>query len=212
MIEVRSATADEAGRIGAVLARAFHPDPGTILIEPDDARRAAVLPLFFATWVTAAIADGGDLVVPVDELSGVASWFGPDRHGPSPDALGAAGFGRAFEAFGPDATARMLAMTGELEAQHDRWMTEPHLRLEFFGVEPAAQGRGIGVALAEHGHRRADERGLPCYLETFTEKNVRFYERSGYRVLGTYTVGDDVPVFAMRREPRSRPTAAPGAA
>jgi hypothetical protein len=35
-----------------------------------------------------------------------------------------------------------------------------------------------------------------------TEKNVRFYERRGYGVIKTFTVGDDVRVFAMRRDPQ----------
>ena len=77
----------------------------------------------------------------------------------------------------------------------------PHLRLEFFGVLPERQGTGLGTALIEHGHRKADQLGLPCYLETFTERNVRFYERRGYRVVGDYTVGDGVPVWGLVRLP-----------
>ncbi len=66
-----------------------------------------------------------------------------------------------------------------------------------------AQGTGVGTSLIEHGHRRADDLGLPCYLETFTEPNVRYYERRGYTVASRYTVGDGVPVYAMVRAPGS---------
>ncbi len=92
-------------------------------------------------------------------------------------------------------------MVAELESQHERLTEGPHLRLEFFGVEPGRQRSGTGTVLIEHGHRRADALGLPCYLETFTEPNVRFYERRGYRVTGEYTVGDGVPVYGMVRPP-----------
>jgi GNAT superfamily N-acetyltransferase len=201
MTAVRRATESDIDACAAVLNRAFHDDPGTVLVEPDEARRREIFEPFFRTFIAAAIADGADIVVPADEVNGVASWFGPDAHAPTDGSMVAHGLLDVLGRFGDEATGRLGPMTGELEAQHTRLMSEPHLRLEFFGVDPSAQGRGIGVALAEHGHRRADELGIPCYLETFTQKNVRFYERSGYRIIETFSVGDGVPVYAMRREP-----------
>ena len=105
-----------------------------------------------------------------------------------------------------DANGRLLAMLGEIEAYHERLATEPHLRLEFFGVTPAAQGSGIGTALIDHGHRRAAELGIACYLETFTEPNVRYYERRGYRTVGEFTIGDGVRGYGMIRPPSQSAT------
>jgi GNAT superfamily N-acetyltransferase len=200
MPDLRAATLADVDAIAAVLAASFQDDPGTAVFEPDRGRRAGILPPFFRTWVAAALADGGDLVVPEgQEVLGVASWFGPERHGPGIAAMEAAGLAATVEAFGPDATGRLLAMTGELERQHDLLAPWPHLRLDFFGVHPAAQGTGVGTRLIEHGHRRADALGLPCYLETFTRTNVGYYERRGWRVIATYEVADGVPVHAMMR-------------
>ena len=120
-----------------------------------------------------ALSEDAAIVAAGEPITGVVSWFGPERHGPSPDAMGAHGFGAVTERSGPDATGRLLAMFQEIEANHERLATEPHMRLEFFRVTPAAQGTGIGTALIEHGHRRADKLGIACYLETFTEPNVR---------------------------------------
>ena len=64
-----------------------------------------------------------------------------------------------------------------------------------------AQGTGLGSRLIEHGHRRADVAGLPCYLETFTERNVAYYRRRGWAVVETYRVAGDVPVYALLRPP-----------
>ena len=201
MVAIRRATRDDTDACADMLARAFHDDPGTVLYEPDAARRAAILPQFFRTFVAAALDEDGDLVVAGDPVNGIANWFGPERHGPSPDAMGANGFGDVLEASGPEATQRLLAMVGEMEAQHERLTDGAHLRPEFFGVDPAAQGSGIGTALIEHGHRRADELGIPCYLETMTRENVRFYEHRGYELAGEYTVGDGVPVYGLIRPP-----------
>jgi len=204
MVAIRRATREDIDACAAVLARSFQDDPGTVLYEPDATRRAAILPRFFRTFVAAALDEDGDLVVAGEPITGIASWFGPERHAPSEEAMGANGFGDVLEASGPEATQRLIAMVGELDAQHERLTDGTHLRLEFFGVDPAAQGSGIGSALIEHGHRRADEMGIPCYLETFTQENVRFYGHRGYELAGEFTVGDGVPVYGLIRPPRER--------
>ena len=203
MSEVRSAALTDLEACARVLAAAFQDDPGTIVFEPDPDRRAEILPPFFTTFVAASIAEGGGIVVSGDPVSGVASWFGPEKHGPSPDAMGANGFGDVLERSGPEASQRLLAMVGEIEAQHERLLHGEHLRLQFYGVEPVHQRSGIGSALIDHGHRRADGLGLPCYLETFAEANVRFYERRGYKIAGEFTIGDGTRGYGMVREPNT---------
>ncbi len=196
---VRAARTEDVDECADVLAAAFQADPGTMVFLPDDEERAAILPAFFRTFVAAALSEDADIVVAGEPITGVASWFGPERHGPSPEAMGAHGFGAILERGGPDATARLLAMLGDIEANHERLATEPHMRLEFFGVTPALQGTGLGTALIEHGHRRADELGVACYLETFSEENVGYYVRRGYRTVGQFTIGDGVRGYGMLR-------------
>jgi ribosomal protein S18 acetylase RimI-like enzyme len=199
MTLIRSATPDDVDACGRVLALAFQDDPGTIVVDPDPVQRAAVLPTFFRSFVAASIAEDADIVVAGDPIQGIACWFGPERHGPSPDAMGANGFGQVLEQWGREASERLIAMVGELESQHARLAPEPHLRLQFFGVVPDHQRTGIGSALIDHGHQRADELAVPTYLDTFTEQNVRYYERRGYRVVGEFAVGAGVPVFGLLR-------------
>jgi GNAT superfamily N-acetyltransferase len=196
---VRPATSDDVKACAQVLTQAFADDPGTRNFEPDDERRRGILPAFFRAFVAASLSEGGDLVVAGDPVEGIASWFGPEHHGPSPEAMGANGFGEFLGQAGPVATERLFAMLAEIEQQHERLVQGPHLRLEFFGVVPSRQGSGIGTALIEHGHRRADELRLPCYLETMTEKNVRYYERRGYGVAGHFTIGEGTPAWGMLR-------------
>jgi len=184
-----------------VLTAAFQDDPGTIVIEPDRARRTRFLPPFFVNFIAAALSEDGDIVVSGEPVAGVASWFGPDRHGPSTEAVAAHGFEDVIAFAGEEALGRLIAMVGELERQHADLTDGPHFRLEFFGVAPSSQGFGIGTALMEHGHRRADDLRLPCYLKTFTLANVRYYERRGYRVEREFEVADAVPVYALIRPP-----------
>jgi GNAT superfamily N-acetyltransferase len=205
VMETRYATAEDVEAMAHVLAAAFQDDPGTKVFEPDPEARRRFVPAFFRTFLRASLADGGELAVPAGYVTGVAVWFGPDRYGPSDEALAAHGLGDALDILGPAGTDRLLAMIGELETRHERWMAgRPHLRLEFLGVAPEMQRHGIGTALVDVGHRRADERELPCYLETFTIPNVHFYERRGYSVVVEYTVGEGVPVYGLERPAQRR--------
>jgi ribosomal protein S18 acetylase RimI-like enzyme len=55
--------------------------------------------------------------------------------------------------------------------------------LMYLGVDPAVQGNGTGSAILGESLRSLMEREVaPAYLETGTERNVRFYERFGFKV------------------------------
>lgn len=204
MTAIRKATLADIDDCARVLALAFQDDPGTINFEPDEERRRGLLPAFFRTFVAASLSEKGDLVVAGDPIEGIASWFGPDRHGPSPDAMGAHGFGDVLGLAGPESADRLIAMVGEIERQHALLTVGRHLRLEFYGVVPDRQGTGFGTALIEDGHRRADELELPAYLETFSDRNVGFYRRRGYEVVGEFTIGDGTPGWGMIRPAQHR--------
>jgi GNAT superfamily N-acetyltransferase len=202
MVEIRKATQDDIDACARALALAFQEDPGTVYFEPDDERRRAVLPPFFRTFVAASLAEHGDLVVAGQPIEGIASWFGPERHGPSPDAMGANDFGDVLGLAGPESADRLLAIIGETERQHAQLTDGPHFRLEFYGVVPERQGAGVGSALIEDGHRRADELGLPTYLDTFSDWNVGFYRHRGYEVVGEFNLDDGTRGWGMIRPPR----------
>jgi GNAT superfamily N-acetyltransferase len=77
--------------------------------------------------------------------------------------------------------------------------------LSIIGVAPAAQGRGLGAALLAETLAEASRVQAPCYLETFTPRSVRFYERLGFRSVGEHvepTTGKAYVV--MLREPSHR--------
>lgn len=86
---------------------------------------------------------------------------------------------------------------------HKKYVPEPHWYLLIVGVDPDLQGRGLGSALVKEGLARADASNCPCYLETSEERNVAFYERQGFVVVGTAPLGKGGPPgWAMRRNPQ----------
>ena len=66
-------------------------------------------------------------------------------------------------------------------ARHDP--LEQHWHLGPAGGLPSHQGKGIGTNLLSRFCQEVDACLSPAYLETDTDKNVRFYERFGFEIV-----------------------------
>jgi predicted N-acetyltransferase YhbS len=71
---------------------------------------------------------------------------------------------------------------------HNEWARHDpmsqHWHLGPVGVLPSHQGKGIGTKLLNRFCQEVDACLAPAYLETDTDKNVQFYERFGFQVVG----------------------------
>jgi GNAT superfamily N-acetyltransferase len=73
--------------------------------------------------------------------------------------------------------------------------------LSIVANHPDAQGQGLGQILLQPTLDEASRLKQICYLETFTPRNLRFYERLGFAPVAEYpepTTGS--PYIIMRRE------------
>jgi ribosomal protein S18 acetylase RimI-like enzyme len=64
----------------------------------------------------------------------------------------------------------------------------PHWHIGPVGVHPRFQGRGVGTALLQHFLAVADGQGIPAFLETDVDRNVRLYRGLGFDVTGRETI------------------------
>jgi predicted N-acetyltransferase YhbS len=62
--------------------------------------------------------------------------------------------------------------------------SEEHWHVGPLGVDPESQGRGVGAALLRAFLEYADRSATPAFLETDVDRNVVFYERFGFRLVG----------------------------
>jgi ribosomal protein S18 acetylase RimI-like enzyme len=92
----------------------------------------------------------------------------------TPRLIGAIGFG---------GLRRLLALMDTLAKNHP---PQPHIYLNFLGVDPAFQRRHCGHVLLERLRALAADRTdvAGVYLETATEANVAYYASRGYEVTG----------------------------
>ena len=166
------------GEASDVLARAFHDDPAWVWLIPDGEKRRRLLPWLFRVGFDVTSAD---LWTTEGIVRGAARWVPPGRPpmriGPTLKALVTTPV-RLGTAIAP-----FLAYGRAVEALRAEVMPDPHWYLAGIGVDPTAQGRGIGAALLQPGLHAAARGALPAVLLTNNEANLRFYGRHGFEVV-----------------------------
>lgn len=173
--------AHEASAVGAVLSRAFFDDPLNTHLFPDERRRARDAPEIFGVLARYDILFGR--VDRLGDFDAVATWLMPGEIAETPERLAQAGFDQLADTVGIAPLERLEAFYSVVEEAHMRAAPEPHWYLRLLGVDPGLQGRGLGGLLLAYGLARADASGRPCFLETFTERNVPFYMRHGFQLV-----------------------------
>jgi GNAT superfamily N-acetyltransferase len=201
-IETRLLARSEAGEGGRLLNASLLVEPGFAAVIPDPDQRTKVMTPLLTGILRNAIRYRTAYGAFRDEcLLGVAVWLPPGAypHGkvdnllllPSLRGMVHIGMTRARE-------------MSEMEAAAVRhFPDEPTWYLQAFGVAPEAQGQGIGSRMILPVLERADANDQACYLETGTERNVRFYERFGFdiRETGVRLVSRGPTHWTMIRRP-----------
>jgi ribosomal protein S18 acetylase RimI-like enzyme len=90
---------------------------------------------------------------------------------------------RMLQGIGWSGLKRGIQLQSELVKNHPH---EPHLYLNFLGVDPDYQRHHCGSVIIEELRRLAAARASLCgvYLETGTDANVPYYQSRGYEILG----------------------------
>lgn len=196
---LRPATAADAKKLAAVLARAFYDDPPLIWLLPDPATRLGRITRMFATVIgVESLRHGGvDIACGAGEILGGAIWLPPGHWQP--------GFREQIQAVPNHALALAAAWGRAARYGHalaDGHPKEPHWYLKAIGVDPAWQGRGVASLLLRSRLERCDQDGQPAYLEASKPDGVCLYEHFGFRRIGTLDMPDGAPVLvAMWRAP-----------
>jgi ribosomal protein S18 acetylase RimI-like enzyme len=188
--------ATQQGQAGRVLARAFHHDPTYRFVLPEEDKRGKVLAWLFDRVVGYSLLWGE--VHTTAALEGVACWLPPGETHLTFGRLVRSGLYATPLKMGLAAYRRFETYMSYANEFHKRCAPPSHWYLWAIGVDPSSQGRGIGSKLLERGLARASEDGTACYLETGVERNVRFYEKHGFKVVAEGTVPTQgLPVWAM---------------
>lgn len=196
---VRAVAGADVPALSRAMARAFHDDPvvGHWCLA-DESRRTRRLEGIFELFTNRVYLRRGDSYAS-EGLDGGAFWLPPGAWKLGPVAQ--LGLTARLAATTGRATPRILQVMSLIEAKHPH---EPHYYLQFLGVEPDRQGRGIGSALMAPVLGRCDREGVPAYLEATCERNCALYERHGFAVVEELPLpGGGPSLWRMWREPQA---------
>lgn len=191
---IRLAARHDRAAVAAMLARAFDVDPAMTYIFPDPADRTKRLPRLFALLFEDDGPVGMRLVTA--GIEGATLWRGPGRSKTGMWEMIRHAPGMIYALGG--AIGRALTVANAIDAHHppgDFWY------LHVAGCDPQHQGKGIGSALIRDGLARGG--GLPCYLETATERNLGLYRSLGFEVTDDWYVPKGGPRFWSMARPAS---------
>lgn len=184
----------------ALMARAFHDDPFFTFTIPDTLRRGGILTWLFEKLILYGILYGK--VYTTSTIEGVAIWLGPNY-----PALTLQGILRTGLFWLPlklnwHEFTRSTRLANYADQLHKKTVKGRHWYLYELGVDPSRQGQGVGRALLQPVLEQAYHEGLVCYLDTFNEKNIQFYERNGFAITNRGQASLASPViWTMCHEP-----------
>src|SRR5262245_47927502 len=161
----------QADELAMVLSRAYYEEPQFRYLMPDERTRLSLLPGLFRVAIRASQLYGQ--IYTTQSVDGGALWIGPG------DVLTAermmrTGFPTIPIAWERTSVERCISLGLYLDEVHERLIRGRHWYLLALGVEPSKQKAKISGTLIEPLLSRADSDGLPCYLETFNERNLPF--------------------------------------
>jgi ribosomal protein S18 acetylase RimI-like enzyme len=181
-VEVEKLRPDQVDEAAGLLSRAFETTPDYTHMFPDPYTRRDALRGFMRAPVRDAEAEGTCWSASKDgALIGVACWQAPDRY---PWSLG-----RNLRALpsmlsvlrhAPGSIRNLVRFGSNIDAHFPK--DKPLWYLQVIGVSPEARGLGVGSRLLEPVFDLADQKRIPCYLETSNPEAVPFYLRAGFEI------------------------------
>lgn len=195
--EPRPLGSADADRAAALIARAFawH-EPWGAWTVPDERVREERLRERFVADIRARFLPHGECRT--IGLETVTLWI-PPRDRPGAECFDARRSEDDYDSYGD----RAPAIRAVDELIRSLRPSEPHWFLDTIATEPELFGRGLAGRLLADDLERRDSVGDLCALDTHTPRQVAFYERHGFGVVGSGEPAPGLPIVVMVREPRA---------
>ena len=188
--------------LGTMLTRAFYNNPGVTYVLPDPHVRRSVLSWFFTSVALRASRLCGEIYTTVN-VDGGALWICPGANLTIGHAVRAE-ISSLPQKLDRSTLARWINVNTLLDSVRHHLAGKLHWYLVALGTEPSTD-RAIGRALMAPVLATADWDRRSCYVETFHEADLPFYEGCGFQIAGAGQIPKGGPTFwTLIRPPRPR--------
>lgn len=186
---------------GEVAGRALCDDPVSVYIEPDDERRRRLIKHVYQMLMCLGVKYGEVYAISPD-LEGVSIWnYYKTFHKEKVWGMLICAIKGKIYKLGMQVAKKFDPIEDYNDQVHKELVPGEHWYLHILGVDPPNQGKGLGSTLVGYKLEQIDQQGLPAYVETSTERNVKFYEKLGFRVLKEGIIPEtDVYQYYMFRD------------
>ena len=172
--DVKTATKLEENAVIDALKLAFVADPATRWVWPDSQK-------YLSHFSKFAKAFGGKAFEHktahyIGNYSGAALWLPPNVD-PDVDTI----LGLIQETTSEESQNIVPEVFEKMSGYHPN---EPHWYLPLLGVDPHHHGKGLGSRLMKHALTVCDKDNSLAYLESSNPRNIPFYKRHGFELLG----------------------------
>jgi ribosomal protein S18 acetylase RimI-like enzyme len=191
--EVKSANASIRENAIGTIVLGFAADPMARWAWPESSEYLRTMPRFVNAFGGQAFEHGTAYVT--EGARAAALWLPP---GVEPDE---AEMGAIMEKTLRPEIAEDIGVVMKGMAEHHP--LEPHWYLPVIAADPNWIGQGLGAVLMKHALRRCNEEGVAAYLESSNPRNISFYERHGFEIIGKIQSGSS-PVLTPMLRPASR--------
>jgi hypothetical protein len=185
--------ASQVESLANVLARAYYDNPGISYIVPDPFVRRSALSWFFNSVAIRASRLCGEVYTTAN-VDGGALWIRPGteltiRHAMKTEILSLP--------FGMDrlSVTRWTRVMGHLETVRRSLADKLHWYLVALGTGPSQTAAAIRGTLLSPVLTEADWDRRLCYVETFDERDLPFYQQWGFQITGAGEIPNGGPNF-----------------
>lgn len=192
----------DISKAGAILADAFQSDPLWNKFFEGESKIDQKLRACFETPVRYCL-KYGDVYATSKRLEGIAAWVQGDHADMTIWRMILSGAILSGMRMGARAGKKMKPVFDPLQKDRKDNMTGiSFIYLFIIGVAKAFQGQGYGGKLLRALIDKSEKAGIPLYLETEIEKNVKLYEKFDFKLIKKITLPViGLPMWEMVREP-----------
>ncbi len=188
----------------AVLTDAFQHDPISQKVFEAETKINQKLAAFYETPIRYSL-KYGEVYATSENLEGIAAWLPGDLADMTIWRLIRSGAIRSGMKIGPKLAKKMKPVFKPLHKERKENMKgKSFIYLQIIGVASEFQGQGFGGKLLQALIEKSEQIGIPIYLETEIEKNVKMYERFGFKLVNQITLSlINLPMWELIREPKT---------